>query len=207
MKKILRNIYGKIRINKSLFIFLLIIVIIGVGAGSFFSLIMDNNDKELVTTYLTNFFNSIKDGKLNYDTTFTSTLIFTLGFALFIWLLGISVIGFFVIIVLLFLKAFVLGFVSSNIIINYKFKGIVFDFVYLFPHQIINMMIFILISAYALMVSYKLIDAITKKKVLDFKNIINKFLFILIFSSIVLIFTSLYEVYVVPRLLSIILKI
>ena len=132
MKKILRNIYGKIRINKSLFIFLLIIVIVGVGAGSFFSLIMDNNDKELVTTYLTNFFNSIKDGKLNYDTTFTSTLIFTLGFAFFIWLLGISVIGFFVIIVLLFLKAFVLGFVSSNIIINYKFKGIVFDFVYLY---------------------------------------------------------------------------
>ncbi len=207
MKNIIRNIYSKIRINKSLFIFLIIIVIIGLITGSIFSLLMDNNDKELVTNYLANFFNTIKNNELNYNLTFSNTLFFTLGFALLIWLLGISIIGFLIIILLLYLKAFILGFVSSSIILNYKFKGIFFDIAYLFPHQIINMMIFILISAYALIVSFKLIEVIAKKKTLDFKNIINKFLFILIFSLFILLLTSLYEVYIVPKLLNLILKI
>ncbi len=205
MKKYMDKLRKNIRINKNLFVFLLVIIIVGVLAGSLFTVILNQNDKELVTEYLTSFFNNAKEGKLNYDTSILNTLVFTVGLAFLIWLLGISVIGFFIVIFMLFLKAFILGFSLSSIIINFKLKGILLSTAYIFPHQIINIMIFLLLTAYSLMISYKIIMALTGKKTLDFKNIINRYLMILGITVLVLIITSLYEVYIVPKLISMIM--
>lgn len=207
MKKYLDKLKSNIHINKNLFIFLLVIVIVGVVAGSVFATIIDQNDKKMVLDYLNSFFTNVKTNKLNYDTSIINTLLFTVGFAAIIWLLGISVVGFIIVIFMLFLKAFVLGFSLSSIIINFKVQGVLYGFTYIFPHQIINILVFMLLSAYALMISYKLINCLTSKKPLDFKNIINKYLMVLGISVVVLILTSLYEVYVMPNLLNIVMSI
>lgn len=197
MDKLKRNIY----INKNLFVFLLVIVIVGIVAGSIFSTIIDSNDKKLVLDYLSNFFDNAKDGKLNYDTSIINTLVFTVGFALIMWVLGISIIGFFVVIFMLFMKAFILGFSISSIIASFGFKGILLALVYAFPHHIINILVFMLLTAYALIISYKLIKCITSKKPLDLKRIMHRYMIVLCVSLILLIITSLYEVYIVPKLL------
>ncbi len=207
MKKYMDKLKSNIHINKNLFVFLLVLVITGLIAGALFSVIISGDDKALVTSYLMDFFNNAKDGKLNYNGSIVNTLFFTLGISLFIWLLGISVIGFFVVIFILFLKSFIIGFSLGSIIYVFKLKGVLLSFVYVFPHHVINLFIFMLLSAFSLVVSYKLISSLKSKKAFDFKGIINRYLVVLGFSIFVLIFTSLYEVFVVPRALGFIMNV
>lgn len=205
MKKYMDKLKENIHINKNLFVFLLVLVIVGITAGSLFSVLISNNDKTLVAGYLNDFLNNVKTNKLNYSNSLINTFIFTLGCGLLIWILGISVIGFFIVLFILFLKTFIIGFALGSILISFKFKGIIYSLIYIVPHHIINIFIFMLLSAYALMVSYKLISSLKAKKPIDFKIIMNRYLIILLFSSIVLIITSMYEVYIVPKLLRYIL--
>ncbi len=207
MKKYMDKLSRNIRINKNLFIFLLVIVIIGITAGALFTAIISAEDKELVTSYLNDFITNIKEGKLIYENSLINALILTIGIALIIWLLGVSVIGFIVVIVILFLKAFVLGFSVGSIIATFKLKGILLAFIYSFPHQVINILVFMLISAFALIMSFKIINSITSKKPLDLKHFMNRYLIILIFSCLVLLISSLYEIYVVPKLINFVMSI
>ncbi len=204
MKKYLDKLKRNIHVNKNLFVFIFVIVIIGIISGSFFSVIISSDDKSLVMEYINNFFNNLKDGKLNYSNNIINSLFFTILFALLIWILGISVIGFFIVLFLLFLKAFILGFTVSSIIYCFNLKGALYGLIYIFPHQIINLLVFMLLSAYALIVSFKVIRCFSGKRVLDFKKIFKRYLIVLFFSLICLILTSLYEIYIMPKLLNII---
>lgn len=207
MKKYMDKLKNNIRINKNLFVFLVVIIAVGIAAGSIFVTVLNNDDKVMVSDYLNNFLNNLNSNNLNYSGTVINTLIFTLGGAFLIWLLGISVIGFILILLFLFVKAFALGFSIGSIIINFNFKGILIALAYIVPHHIINMMIFLLISSYALILSYRLINSFTKKKSFDFKGIFNKYLFILGFSLIILLISVLYEVYGAPKLINLIVSI
>lgn len=206
MKKYMDKFKSNIHINKNLFVFLLVIVIIGIVSGALFAIIIDNNDKELVINYLNNFFNNIEKGNLCFNNSLVNSLLFTVMFGFLIWLLGISVIGFFIVIFMLFIKSFILGFSVGSIIYTFKFKGVLFSLIYIFPHQVINILIFMLLSGYALIISFKIIRCFSSKKVLDFRNIFNRYIRILIFSIIILIFTSLYEIYIMPKLLNILVS-
>ena len=205
MKKYLDKFKKSIHINKNLFIFLLVIVVVGVLSGAVFSTIIDTNDKELVFNYLNDFFDKVKAKKLSFDNSLINVFLFTLLYGFFIWILGISVIGFFIVIFLLFLKSFILGFSVGSLIINFKLKGVLYSFVYIFPHQVINILIFMILSGYALIVSFKIIRCFLSKKTLDFRNILNRYIRVLLFSSIILILTSLYEIYLMPKLLNFVL--
>ena len=206
MKKYMDKLKSNIRINKNLFVFLVVIIAVGVASGSVFVTVLNDSDKIMVSDYLNNFLNNLNSNNLNYSGTLVNTLIFTLGGAFLIWLLGISVIGFILILLFLFIKAFALGFSIGSIIINFNFKGILIALAYIVPHHIINMMIFLLISSYALILSYRLINSFTKKKSFEFKGIFNKYLFVLGFSLIVLLISVLYEVYGAPRLIKLIVS-
>ena len=206
MKKYMDKLKSNIRINKNLFVFLVVIIAVGIAAGSIFVTVLNNEDKVMVSDYLNNFLNNLNSNNLNYSGTLVNTLIFTLGGAFLIWLLGISVIGFILILLFLFIKAFALGFSIGSIIINFNFKGILIALAYIVPHHIINMMIFLLISSYALILSYRLINSFTKKKSFEFKGIFNKYLFVLGFSLIILLISVLYEVYGAPKLINLIVS-
>ena len=206
MKKYMDKLKSNIRINKNLFVFLVVIIAVGIAAGSVFVTVLNNEDKVMVSDYLNNFLNNLNSNNLNYSGTLVNTLIFTLGGAFLIWLLGISVIGFILILLFLFIKAFALGFSIGSIIINFNFKGILIVLAYIVPHHIINMMIFLLISSYALILSYRLINSFTKKKSFEFKGILNKYLFVLGFSLIILLISVLYEVYGAPKLINLIVS-
>ena len=207
MKKYMDKLKSNIRINKNLFVFLLVIIAVGIAAGSIFVTVLNNEDKVMVSDYLNNFLNNLNSNNLNYSGTLINTLIFTLGAALLIWLLGISIIGFLLILIFLFIKAFSIGFSIGSIIINFNFNGIIMALAYIVPHHIINLMIYLLISSYALVLSYRLINSFTKKQSFEFKSVFNRYLFILLFSIIILLLSVLYEVYGAPKLINLIVSI
>ncbi len=206
MKKYMDKLNSKIKINKNLFVFLLVIVIIGITAGALFTAILSSADKELLVNYLNTFFDNVANNKLEYTNSLINALVLTVGLAIIIWLLGVSVIGFIIVIVILFIKAFTLGFSVGSIIATFKLKGILMAIVYCFPHHIINILIFMLLSAFALIMSFRIINSITSKKPIDFKHYMNRYLTILIFSVVVLIITSVYEIYILPKVIDFVMN-
>ena len=207
MKKILDKVKGNIKTNKNMLIFLSIIGIFGVIIGTILNIALNSDDSKLVSEFLDNFIYNIQNNNLDYKGSFFNSLISNLGYVVFIWLLGISVIGLPITIFIFFTKTFVLGFSITSIIANYKLKGCLLALSYIFPHMIINIFVYIILTMYSLSLSLKMFQTIVKKQTLDFKFIMHKYLKILLISIAIIVITSAIEVFFTPNLMKIVISI
>lgn len=201
MKQLLDKTRNRFRMNRSMFLFLLVLIIIGVVAGSVFILMISKEDQGMVKEYLDTFLFNIRDHKLHYLQAFQGSFLGNLLFVLGIWLLGISAIGLPVMVFMFFTKAFTLGFAISSMIMNYKLKGCLLAFIYVFPHHVMNLLLYSFLMAYALSFSIRLIGSLVQKKSLDFKVMMNKYLMVLGICVGGVFISSLMEVFLVPFLL------
>ena len=207
MKKYLDKLRLKVKVNKNLFVFLLVFILVGVASGAVFSSVLNKADSKMVSDYLNNFMKMIENNKPLLKESFINTSLINIGVSLLIWILGISLVGILLVLPILFIKSFILGFTIGSIINNFNFKGILISFIYVVPHQIVNIFTYMIVCAYAIIISYRLFECVRKKKVLDFKKIMNRYSFILFFSLIVLFITSLYEVFILPSIMKYMIKI
>jgi len=204
MKKIIDKLLSKIKLNKKIFLFLIIISFIAFISGSILVVLLDKSDKSIIDTYLTNFINNMSRDKIEYLSILKDSLISNLGLVLVIWLLGISVIGIPIILFMYFTQIFTFGFLLSSIFLKYKFKGIILALLYTVPYYLIYFITLIILTSYAFKLSIKLINSIIKKKQIDFRIIFNKYLWILLFSSITIIISSLYESFIFTNIIKLI---
>ena len=193
----------KLRINsdKKLLIFLTILLLIGITVGSIFVSILDSTDKNLISEHLYNFIDNIESNNLDYFSVLKNNLITNISFVIVIWLLGISVIGLPFILIMFFSKCFILGFSIGAILYVFKFNGILFSLFYIFPGQVVSILIYLLLTMYAMSFSFKMIYTILKRKTLDFKIIMNKYFKIFLFVLLIIIVMNLYDTYLMPKLI------
>ncbi len=180
---------------------ILIITIISLILGILFLAIISKSNKELVSETLDNFFKSISQKKFNTNIALFNSLSNNIIIDLTIWLLGISIIGIPIIILILSTKSFVLGFSISSIIYNYGLKGIILTLIYIIPHTI-NLLVTILLSYYSINFSIMLFNLLFRKKEYSKKSMVNRYIRILVFATIAYLTSSVIEAYVVPKILS-----
>ena len=180
---------------------ILIITTIFLILGILFLAIISKSNKELVTETLNNFFKNISAKKFNTNIALFNSLSNNMIVNITIWLLGISIIGIPIILLILSTKSFILGFSISSIIYNYGIKGVILTLIYIVPH-IMNLFITILLSYYSIHFSIMLFNLLFRKQEYSKKRIVNRYIKILIFSTIAYITSSVIEVYVVPKILS-----
>lgn len=207
MKKTMDKLLSKIKLNKKIIIFLSIISIIAFISGSILVVLLDKADKSTISSYLTNFINDLSQNKVEYVSVFKDCLISNTILILGIWLLGISVIGIPIVLFLHFSQIFTFGFSLASIILNYKLKGLILTLIYAFPHYLIYILMLLMLTSYSIALSIKLIITIFKRKQLDFKVISSKYLIILLISFIIVMFYSLYETFVLPNIIKLIIPI
>jgi len=187
--------------QKILYLILGIVILIGIGTGLFYQFFIGKEMKVEIINQMNHFFTTIKDGSLNYSNTFTNSISSNGLSLLLIWILGISIVGIPFILIHLFFKAFVLSFSFISIIANYHFKGLFLGITYIFPHQVLNLVIWLLLSFYAIGFSIKLIKVLIFKKNINLKEHFKKYTKILFICSLMLILSSLFETYLCPWLL------
>ncbi len=207
MEKILDKLKSSINSSKKLTLFLVILGFIALISGTIYVVVLKQNDQLLIKEQLELFLSNISNNKLEYLDVLKNTLLSNLFYIIIIWLLGISIIGLPITVFMYFAKVFILGFSIASIFINYNFKGILFALFYIFPHQIINIIILLYLVIYSITLSLKLGDAIVKKKTIDFKPIMNKYLMVLLISATITALTSLMETYLTPFLIKLIINI
>ena len=133
--------------TQKLLIKISILSLISIILGILYISIISKSNKELINTTLSNFFNQIDKNNINYTSSFiNSFLSYTLS-GLFIWILGISVIGIPIILIFLFYKSFILGFSISSLIYFYKLKGIIAAIIYIIP-LLFSLLVFIILSIF-----------------------------------------------------------
>jgi len=207
MKKIMDKLFSKIKLNKKVFVFLTIISIIAFISGSMLVVLLDKSDKTIICNYLTNFINNVSQNKIEYASVLTNSLISNTFLIILIWLLGISLIGIPIVIYLYFSQIFTFGFALASIFLNYKFKGMILALIYAFPHYLIYIVMLLILTSYSIILSIKLISAVIKKNQFNFKIIFNKYLFVLLFSIIVIVTFSIYETFAFPNIIKLIVSI
>lgn len=197
-----RRAKNSIMKQKKLYFFLIGLTIIGLLAGGLFWFMIHSEDKLLVTKDLTNFFNCIKEGNsINYGASLLNSIITNLLYVILIWLLGISIIGLPIILLMIATKSFIVGFSISSIIATYGFKGILGALVYVFPHQIGFLFLLILLGFYATSFCMKLFKYLFLKQMINFKEAMRKYLKILMISCATAIVLSLVETFLATYLM------
>lgn len=190
-----------IRYDKKIMTFLNIIAIIGIITGSIFVVILNKSDKSLVMTSIKDVFNNLQNNNVNYLLTLKNTLFANSLFAFIIWIIGISVIGVLITILIIFYKSFTLGFTIASIIYTYSLKGTVLSLLYIFPHLLINILLFLYLGSYSIKLSIILIKSIFRKENLNFKEFLNSYLKVLGISLLFIIISGFYETFIAPYIL------
>lgn len=183
--------------QKKLYRIIITLMIFGIISGILFIFFISKESKTKALVSIKNFFDLMNTSTgVNYGKSLLNTLVNNIGYVLLIWLLGISIIGLPITIVLAFMKSFIVGFSISSIISCYKAKGILGAFLYVFPHQIIILFIYLLLSFYSISFSIKLFKSLFLKQTINFRVVMQKYIKILLISLTGIIIVSLYEVFI-----------
>lgn len=181
--------------NRKMFIFLFGVMLLGVVFGSILPIFMSLSDKQLVSDYLSSFVSEVKSG-IDCLFLFRNGIMCDCFLSFVIWILGISIIGIPIVVFLFFLKCFIFGFSISSIIINYGFKGILFSFIYVFPHHVINLLVYCFLTCFSLNFSFKLLGFIFKKHDFNIRNYFYRYFKLYIFLLVVLVLCVLYDAFI-----------
>lgn len=206
MNKKLTKIISTIIPSKKINYFVFFILTLGIISGSIFLVLISQNDKVSVTTQITNFMSNINDNGISIVQALKNSLSINFTYVFLIWILGMSIVGIVFNIFLVYIKGFVIGFSISSLIYVYGIKGILASLIYIFPHQILNILIIIVIGIYSIMFTINLYKVILGNKNTGIKSFLKKYLYILVIAVVISLISSLSEVLLTPALFKLIIK-
>lgn len=197
MKKLFRKIMSRKLLSIISFICIICLIL-----GFLFISVLSIDNKLLITSSVTSFFDEIYNKKIMYNDVLLKSLSSNLLLNIFIWLLGISIIGIPIVIFILGIKVFVCSFTFTSIIYTYRFNGIVKAIIYIFPH-LINLFFMYVLVYYSISFSISLFNYLFRKKECNRMVLVKRYIKILGISIICLIVSSFVETFVVPFLINI----
>ena len=179
------------------------IFIIGLVVGSLFVNFITKDDKTLLINQVETYFSSVKslDKKVFGINAFTPNLINNELQIFLIFALGLSILGIPVVILIMFFKGFMLGVTLATFILKYQLLGVLSSLLYIFPCFIIYIIIYTLISFFAVSTSLKFLKAIIKKDNLSFKKFLGKYLLCFLICLVLIIINTLLDAFLTPILL------
>jgi stage II sporulation protein M len=159
------NAASYFREHSSIFLFIIVLFLMGVIFGAIVVNSMSITQKEDLFYYLSQFFGQVSDGKVadNQDLFFQS-FFHNSKFIGLMWVLGISIIGLPVILILLFLKGMVVGFTVGFLVSQMGWHGFLLAFVSILPQNLIIIPVFILMASFSVIFSMRMIKKQFMKK-------------------------------------------
>ena len=199
--KLINLIMNDLKKDKSIYLSLLIALIISFIFGMFFITILSSTDKVTLKEYITNFFASIKQGKI---ISLYKTLINNNLGILITSILAFSVVLFPLVIVIIFYKGFTLAFTITSLIYTFKIKGIILAIVYVFPSLIFNLVFYFIMCYYSFKLSLILFNKVINKDTTNINKFLKKYLVIILVCIAFVSLFSLYDTYLLPSLIKLV---
>ncbi|MGM9929849.1 MAG: stage II sporulation protein M [Bacillus sp. (in: firmicutes)] len=195
--------YNHIREYSSLYVFIFVLFLMGVICGSIIVNSLSIAQKEDLLYYLTRFFGQVKTGNITSShQLFMESATHNLQYIGLIWILGISIIGFPLILILLFLKGTVVGFSVGFLVNTMEWEGFRIAIVSVLPQNIILIPLTIYITVLSLALTTNIIRRVFLKQIRQpLKPILIKYIVALLIATLFICVAGAIEAYFSPVLM------
>ncbi len=187
------------RVNKLLRI-LTIITVISFIIGILFISILSDSNKDIIKSSINTYFNGLFNGQFTYFKSIMSISISNIILTLFIWIMGISIVGSVIGILYLIYKSFLVGFSLVSIIYTFKVKGILLGLIYIIP-EVIFLVIYFFLVYYSTSFSNILIRYLLERETFDKNRYLKRYIKILLIILGLVIINSFILVFIIPNIL------
>lgn len=205
--EIKRLIRSHIRDNISLYTFTMVLIFIGIFFGAIIVNSLSIDQKNDLYLYLNRFFGQISnDPMMSSADLFSQSFTHYLKYIGLIWILGISVIGLPIILILLFLKGIVIGFTVGFLVSQMGFKGFFLALVSVLPQNLILVPAFLIVGVAAISFSLRMIRMqLTKSE--PFGPLITRYSVLMLGIVVLILLSSTIEAYISPFLMKVMISI
>ncbi|MFO1443614.1 stage II sporulation protein M [Bacillus sp. Bva_UNVM-123] len=154
------------REHSSTYLFVIVLFLMGVIFGAIVVNSLSFSQKEDLFYYLSQFFGQVSEENIaGARDLFKQSFLHNIKFISLMWILGISIIGLPVILVLLFMKGMVVGFTVGFLVNQMGWDGFMLSFVSVLPQNLIIIPIFIIATTLSVSFSLKMISRQFMKRV------------------------------------------
>ncbi|MFB6465927.1 stage II sporulation protein M [Cytobacillus sp. Hz8] len=197
------SIVNHISEHSSIYIFIIVLFLMGVIFGAIVVNSLSMTQKEDLFYYLSQFFGQVSAGKVAASKDlFIQSFLHNSKFIGLFWLLGISIIGLPVILILLFMKGMVVGFTVGFLVNQMNWKGFLLSFVSVLPQNFIIIPIFIIAATLAVSFSLRMVKREFMKKMgQPFLPMFSKYLLAFSVALLFIVFAAAIEAYISPTLI------
>lgn len=191
------------REHSSIYLFIIVLFLMGVIFGAIVVNSLSLSQKEDLYYYLSQFFSQVSNGKVaDSKDLFIQSFSHNSKFIGLMWLLGISIIGLPVILILLFIKGMVVGFTVGFLVNQMGWDGFLLSFVSVLPQNIIIIPIFIISATLSVSFSFKMIrQQFIKKLGEPILPLFGRYMFLFIIALLFLVIAAGMEAYISPALM------
>jgi stage II sporulation protein M len=165
-KRMYQNVAASyFREHSSIFVFVVMLFLMGVIFGAIVVNSMSYSQKQDLFYYLSQFFGEVSNGKVaESNDLFLQSFFHNSKFIGLMWVLGISIIGLPIILILLFIKGMVVGFTVGFLVNQMSWKGFMLAFVSILPQNLIIIPVFIIMAVMSMSFSLLMIKKQFMKK-------------------------------------------
>lgn len=203
IKRIIRN---HIRDNISIYTFTMVLIFIGIFFGAIIVNSLSLDQKNDLYLYLNRFFGQISTEQITSSLDlFSQSFTHYLKYIGLLWMLGISVIGLPIILILLFLKGVVIGFTVGFLVSQMGFKGFLLALVSVLPQNLILVPAFLIIGVASISFSLRMIR-IQLTKTEPFIPLLTRYSMLMLGIIGLLILSSTVEAYISPFLMKVMIN-
>ncbi|KKI93079.1 stage II sporulation protein M [Bacillus sp. SA1-12] len=191
--------------HSSIYLFVFVLFLMGVIFGAIIVNSMNLSQKEDLFYYLNRFFGQVAEGKVASSADmFHQSFFHNLKYLGLMWILGVSIIGLPVILVMLFIKGIVVGFTVGFLVNQLGLKGFLLSFVTVLPQNVLLIPAFIIMCSVAIAFSLKIIKQLFVKKSNSLEapfTLFMRYVIVFLFIGVMAIAASGFEAYASPFLM------
>ena len=206
-KKLLINFGKHIQDNFWLYIATLLCFSIGVIVGIYTVQTMGNLDENVLINYLKNFTNSITVSNISYNTVLIEAVKTHFPLIIAMWLLGLTIVGIPIILIVDFIKGFTIGYTITVMIKALGMKGIGLSILMVLPQNFIYIPCILISSVIAMEFSLMLLrNKINRQWTSNMGSKIANYSFLFIFISLIMCLGFFLESYLTPNIIRLLVK-
>jgi stage II sporulation protein M len=196
------------REHSSIYLFVVVLFLMGVIFGAIVVNSLTFSQKEDLAYYLSQFFGEVSNGKVAASKdVFAQSLFDNSKFIGMMGILGISIIGLPVILIVLFMKGLVIGFTVGFLVNQMGWNGFLLSFVSVLPQNFIIIPVFIITATIAVSISLKMIRRQFMKKISEpILPLLGRYALVFVVAGLFLVSAALFEAYISPSLMKTVIE-
>jgi stage II sporulation protein M len=188
------------REHSSIYLFTIVLFLMGVIFGAIVVNSLNFSQKEDLYFYLTRFFGQVSKGSfISAQEMFKQSYFHNIKYVGLMWVLGISIIGLPIILILLFLKGVVVGFTVGFLVNQMGWQGFLLSFVSVMPQNLIIIPAFIIMGVLSVSFSLKMVrNQFMKRAYEPIFPLIVRYTLVMVFISVSFLVAAFVEAYLSP---------